>query len=457
MAGPRGRPGSSFRPAWPAWVLLAVLLPGTPPLRAEAVPATERALATPAALVRVVAPFEAPDWHCAAAGSAGRPQDEAAAWRRVDLEPLRPGAPRSFGAPRIAVWGDSHTAAGPFVDTLLAAWGLQREFTRPSFIPASFGRRHVRLPAVRHCLQGEWRWRTAFRQPAAGARFAKGLVALATDVPDTGLALDFRAAGPGARLRFVDLSLGKDEGERLLVLGLRVNGGPEHIAFLHGDEVSVLRVVAESPGGAAAAIETLQLRLVAGQVVLEGIAPAYEDGADRPVVDVFSVPGATMAGWQLVDTDYLARRELEPVAYDLVLFQFGTNDALARSLDPERLAADMRQALLQLRRVAPQARCIVVGPPDRGVRGRGSSPDRAQSRRHAQLHADVAAVQQRVAGEFACSFWHWQRAMGGPGAALAWARHDPRMMQVDLIHLTAEGYARSARLLATDPALPRPR
>jgi lysophospholipase L1-like esterase len=44
--------------------------------------------------------------------------------------------------------------------------------------------------------------------------------------------------------------------------------------------------------------------------------------------------------------------------------------------------------------------------------------------------------------------------MGGPGAALRMAHAEPRLMRPDLIHLTADGYARSARALAAAVALP---
>jgi lysophospholipase L1-like esterase len=192
----------------------------------------------------------------------------------------------------------------------------------------------------------------------------------------------------------------------------------------------------------------LHLRLVVGQVALEGLAPAYADAATAPTVDVFSVPGSTIAGWQGVDTRYLGSREADPVDYDLVLFQYGTNDAAAQDFEPGEFARAMRVALSRLREVAPRARCVVIGPPDRGAGSRGGAAG-AESRRRSQLHAAVSAVQERVASEFACSFWNWQRAMGGPGAALRWARAEPRLMQPDLIHLTAEGYAQSARALAT--------
>lgn len=447
-------PGLPVLPVFAGALLLWLALGPTP---AAAAPKASSA----AALVRVAAPPDGPDLPCASslftalpAAGDGRTTDTVASPReeaRLALEPL-PASDRSPRArPRIAIWGDSHTAAGPFVETLLDAWGLPYAATRPSFIPPSFGQANVRLRHVQSCGSGPWRWRTAYRPAAVGSRLAKGLVALASETPGSTLAFDFRAAGPGARLRWLDLVFSKDEPERALVLGLRVNGGPEQLAFLYGGDTSLLRVQAEAAAGGAVAIATLQLRLVAGQVVLEGLAPSYADAAAAPTIDVFSVPGSTIAAWQNVDMRYLGSREADPADYDLVLFQYGTNDAAAQDFDPGEFARAMRVALSRLREVAPHARCVVVGPPDRGAGGRGAGL--AESRRRSQLHAAVSGVQERVAGEFACSFWNWQRAMGGPGAAGRWARAEPRLMQPDLIHLTAEGYAQSARALAAAIAL----
>ncbi|MFO1297555.1 MAG: GDSL-type esterase/lipase family protein [Rubrivivax sp.] len=370
----------------------------------------------------------------------------------MTLEPLPSGDHAVHGKPRIAIWGDSHTAAGPFVETLLEAWGLPSGSTRPSFIPPSFGQRNVRLRGLQSCVSGQWRWRTAFRKAAPSSsppmRMAKGLVALASETSGSTLGFDFRAAAPGARLRWLDIVFSKDDATRALVLGLRVNGGAEQLVFLYGGEVSLLRVQAEASGNAGVAIATLHLRLVAGQVTIEGLAPAYDDAPAAPTVDVFSVPGSTIAGWHNVDMRYLAGREADPVDYDLVLFQYGTNDALAHDFEPGEFARSMRSALSRLREVAPHARCVVIGPPDRGS-GSRRGVNTGESRRLSQLHATVSAVQERVAAEFSCTFWNWQRAMGGPGAALRWVRMEPRLMQPDLVHLTAEGYAQSARALAT--------
>jgi len=451
-------------PAQPAIAVL-VLLSALAFPRAPA--AAERTLpANAAALVRVAAPAasaatagdsplrcDASSFALPVEGSAEAIDARGAAGSepRLTLEPLPAGDHAGHGRPRIAIWGDSHTAAGPFVETLLEAWGLPSGSTRPSFIPPSFGQRNVRLRGLQSCVSGQWRWRTAYRRSAASSsaaeRMAKGLVALASEASDSTLGFDFRAAAPGARLRWLDIVFSKDDPTRALVLGLRVNGGTEQLVFLYGGDVSLLRVQAEASGNAGVAIATLHLRLVAGQVTIEGLAPAYDDAPAAPTVDVFSVPGSTIAAWQNVDLRYLAGREADPADYDLVLFQYGTNDALAHDFEPGEFARSMRTALSRLREVAPQARCVVIGPPDRGA-GSRRGVNAGESRRLSQRHATVSAVQERVAAEFSCTFWNWQRAMGGPGAALRWLRTEPRLMQPDLVHLTAEGYAQSARALA---------
>ena len=403
-------------------------------------------------LVRLAAPAEAPALACdnlrsglGMAVALAASSDGAAAPTLIpepvvddSAVPAARAEPRSR-LPRIAIWGDSHTAAGPFVDTLLEAWGLPRAQTLPSFIPPSFGQPNVRLPLQKACVGGEWRLRTAHRTPGVGARFAKGLDTLSSEGSGAMLAFDFRDPAPTTRLQWLDLVYSKDDPDRVLVLGLRVNGGPEQLLFLHGHGAPRLRVQAEVP------LATLHLRLVAGQMNLEGLVPAYVDAPAAATVDVFSIPGATVAGWQSVDVRYLATREARPVDYDLVLFQYGTNDAVGKGFDTEGFAQSMRAALRQLREVYPTARCIVVGPPDRGAPGAGA---RSESRRFSLAHALVASVQERTAREFRCSFWNWQAAMGGPGSAQRWLHESPRLMRADLIHLTADGYTQSAQSLA---------
>ncbi len=395
-------------------------------------------------VLQVPAGAAAPDLRC--------PQD-----RGGEPPPLRPAArsepaadmpmPAPFvahaatlnpGVPRIGFWGDSHTASGHFVWGLLDAWGLPRDRVQPGFIPPTFGLAGVRSPLRRGCSGGTWQLRVAHKASAGpGHAFTRSLAALASETPDSWIALDFRAPQAGARLKWLDIHFHRDSRERALVLGVRVGDGVERIVSLTASTARRLQVQSDRP------IATVTLRLIAGQIAVDGFAPAYE-ATPVAVVDIFSVPGATAQGWRGAEGEALRQGDDRGPPYDVVLFQYGTNEAMDDSFDGEAYARELRSALSRFRVLNARSRCIVIGPPDRGT---PRNAGRGDPQRLAHVHRAIAAIQQKVAVEKACGFWNWQAAMGGPGAAFRWLQRNPPLMQVDLIHLTTQGYETSGGLL----------
>jgi lysophospholipase L1-like esterase len=223
-------------------------------------------------------------------------------------------------------------------------------------------------------------------------------------------------------------------------VGLSVDDGPERVLALDGS-ASVLRVLPKAP------MATLRLRLVAGQVTLHGLAPAY--AAPSPtVVDVFSLPGATGKAWN--PPSAAAGETGGRADYGLALLQYGTNEAADAGFQAEDYAKTLRGSLARFRTAYPTTRCVLLGPPDRGSpagpRGRAA----ADPERFSRVHHEIASVQRRLGAEFGCGFWDWQAAMGGAGAARRWALASPPLMQDDLTHLTARGYEASARSFAAE-------
>jgi len=192
---------------------------------------------------------------------------------------------------------------------------------------------------------------------------------------------------------------------------------------------------------------TVRIRLVSGQVRLHGFRPTYDD-APRVVLDTMSVPGGQLRSWSQVDP------RLAPGGpdYDLILLQYGTNEGAAPAFDAARYAAYLRTHLAQVRAAHPDARCILIGPPDRGVAGsRGGDP-----MKYAAIHRSIALAQLRASTEFHCGFWDWQGETGGPGTAVRWSRTQPPFMQPDLTHMTARGYDASGRAFARFYPFPIP-
>ena len=328
---------------------------------------------------------------------------------------------------KIGLWGDSHTASGTLTDSLLEALRLPRAQTHPSFIAPTFGVKGIRHPLRRACLSDDWQLSLAFRSAHEGTQaYAKSLANLGTENPGAYLWLDFRYPDAQTRLKWADIHFSKDQAERTLILGVRVDDGAETIVNLGPGSPERLRVQADQP------FATLRLRVIAGQLRIAGIAPVYE-GKSQVILDVFSIPGATAKGWRVVDTAYLKREDPLEGGYDVVILQSGTNESLDPDFKVGLYEAQLNASITRLKTAYPRARCILIGPPD--------------AKRSSNTLRLINDSQYRLASAKGCVHWHWQKAMGGPGASVQWLAKG--WMQADLLHLTPEGYTQSARSMAS--------
>jgi lysophospholipase L1-like esterase len=145
------------------------------------------------------------------------------------------------------------------------------------------------------------------------------------------------------------------------------------------------------------------------------------------VLDTLGIDGArleTPLAWnEAAFADEVARRSPE-----LFVVAFGTNEAFD-ALKVERYANQLRDLVGRLRKGAPHASCLVLGPTDAPV-GDGSLP----------RVAEVSAVLQRTAAPLGCSFVSLQQLMGGEGSFAKGMRAKERLAQYDKLHLTPKGY-----------------
>lgn len=367
-------------------------------------------------------------------------------------EQFRPGVAgvRGPGIRRLAIWGDSHIASGVFGDELRRILGLGGIDTGNAFIPPFMTRRGVRIPVRAFCVGSAWSLSMAYVSRVevnAGPALAEMRV---DGNPDGAyLWLDLRDAErePEAlRLRMLYRPMA-GEAE----IAVSVNEGPEESYFLEAasdyDDPAPKEIYFEDGD----LLSTVKIRVVAGQVALQGF---FVDKITEPslTVDVFGIPGATANGWAVANPAHLSAAFYER-GYDAVVLEFGTNEA-AGDFDPVRYTQMLDRALTNMRKVFPDAACLLVGAPDRGTivrrkRGsRGGSPSVDQLLRYSRIHARINEIQAEVGATFGCSAWDWQQAMGGAGSAYRWSRMSPPLMSGDLIHLTAPGYRRSAGALA---------
>lgn len=184
-------------------------------------------------------------------------------------------------------------------------------------------------------------------------------------------------------------------------------------------------------------------------------------------VDALGLNGAlaeTAAKW---DAASLAAwlQERQPT---LVVFEYGTNEALDPQFSPQKFIASLTELIQAVRRNSTAA-VLLMSPPDLYM-----APKRTVRQTVKLSNGKKKIVTKKVSVKVACDaalppsyqavhhalrmlaskektlYWDWQAAMGGRCAMRAAAQESPPLAQPDGVHMTAEGYANYARLLWAD-------
>jgi lysophospholipase L1-like esterase len=132
----------------------------------------------------------------------------------------------------------------------------------------------------------------------------------------------------------------------------------------------------------------------------------------------------------------LELRERNP---NLVVLNYGTNEADSASFVDTQYEKELREAIGRLQTALPDASILVMSPMDRGYRPRpGEIETMATIPR-------IVATQRRVARETGCGFFDTFTAMGGAGTMALWYNGQPRLVSADLIH----PYPAGGKIIAT--------
>ena len=159
------------------------------------------------------------------------------------------------------------------------------------------------------------------------------------------------------------------------------------------------------------------------------------------VVDALGVNGARAENLERVDEVHLAQAvgRRKP---SLLVLAYGTNEA-GDDGDLAAYGEKLRRVLEKVRRGAPQAACLLVGPPDRSERV-------ADHWETMTRIVAIAELQRRVAQESRCAYFDTLTAIGGPGTIELWSREDPPRAQRDHVHYTWLGYQAWGQALADE-------
>jgi lysophospholipase L1-like esterase len=180
--------------------------------------------------------------------------------------------------------------------------------------------------------------------------------------------------------------------------------------------------------------DKLELLTLGGEPRFYGlIAEGSEPGLVLDSVGIDGARIATTLAWGEASFD-AAVRAREP---SLVAIAFGTNEAFDAD-KPEKYRPQYQALLARVRSGAPNADCLIVGPPDANAVAGGSEP----------RVAELDTLQRSIAADLGCGYRSQHDIMGGPGSYSSWTHQSPSLAKGDRLHLSAKGYLVVANAIA---------
>ena len=323
---------------------------------------------------------------------------------------------------RIVWLGDSHTAADYLTGALRSRLEKRFGVGGPGFVRV--GLKPYRHSQVRWSCDGAWKIEPV--PPPRRTPFDDGVFGLGgiRAVPD----------GAPAQASF-ELAPGSVRGSAHWQVWFSLREGASFRLTLGGvsQVVSQASQIPELPGAGfaslsleSAATDKLELLTLGGNprffgVTVEGSEPGI-------VLDAVGIDGARLAT-ALAWSEASFESALRVRAPSLVALAFGTNEAFDAD-KVEKYRSQYRDLLNRVRLAAPDADCLIVGPPDAVAVAGGSEP---------RVTA-LDELQRSIAAELGCGFVSQLKIMGGAGGYARWVRQTPQLARGDRLHLTAKGY-----------------
>ncbi|MEO3433371.1 GDSL-type esterase/lipase family protein [Inquilinus sp. CAU 1745] len=341
--------------------------------------------------------------------------------------------------------GDSHTAGDQFSGKIRER--LQQRFGNAGrgMLPPGVPFDYYRPTGVEVTQTDGWRIANSFDRDDAGIF---GLSGFRAETGRAGAAMVLTATGDAGFDRAAVDILRQPAGGALIA---RIDDGPPTRIETAGTGTGWIDIPTP-PDSRTLTLETAG----DGPVSLLG----WSVGRSRPgvVLDSHGIVGATVnvvGRWsrEAVTADLAARNP------DLVILVYGTNEGFNDGLDPAAYQRDFAARLDFLKRAAPGAAFLVVGPPDgnrlpEGCAREGQpfscTPEAAAGScawSPPPMLDEVRAIQRQAALEQRAYYWDWSQVMGGVCGTHRWTRLDPPLTYGDHVHMTSAGYARSADAL----------
>lgn len=317
---------------------------------------------------------------------------------------------------RIAWLGDSHGQADFWSGRVRRE--LQKRFGDggPGYV--ALGYKNYRHEGVALEIAGKWRMRP--KQPQSAKPVGDGVYGLA------GLLMGGYAGGPSvtvtyetaptAQLRYDLCFKAKADGESAGAEGANALKtallfGPKDVGTL-----SHLIVTTDAP-----------LRVLPFKGSPDFCGAVIEAPPSRPgvVLDQLAFNGARY-GTPLAWDETSWARELKRRSPDLVILEYGGNEAGDAAPAVKKIGEQVEELVARVRRVKPDADCLVVSP-----------TDRADAEERVPL---VVAAVKEAAARARCATFDAYAVGGGKGSAAARRDETKPRVQKDGVHLTIRGY-----------------
>lgn len=349
---------------------------------------------------------------------------------------------------RIYWMGDSHAQADFWSGALRTK--LQERFGNagPGFM--HMGYKDYRHDGAKFTIHGKWRMRP--KKPSGVKREADGIHGLG------GIAMGGTADEPSARVDVSNLPSApmfdfayrmKDPKDKIRIeaTGLSAltlvvtpdepEGSLRHAMFRGGLPDALPDPVAERPEDASkdAPRGPVEFRAqpTKGSPDFLGLVVETDPETNPGVVlDTLGINGAryaTALAWD--DAGWTAEVARRPP--DLVVFEYGTNEAGDHATKYDKLAGQMEALLKRVRAASPEADCVVVSATDR-VDAEDTVP---------KVNAELEAG----AKQLGCFWFDAYTLMGGKGAMDRMREEPDPRVQKDGIHLTIKGYREYGKTL----------
>jgi lysophospholipase L1-like esterase len=192
---------------------------------------------------------------------------------------------------------------------------------------------------------------------------------------------------------------------------------------------------------ASAGVRRLELHVVRPPVRVFGVVA--EKDSPGVVYDTLGLNGASVTFLsQGIDAKHFSE-ELQQRNPDLVIVNYGTNEADFASFIDRGYEKEMRKAIRRIREALPETSILLMSPMDRGQHA-GSEIETMPT------IPRLVDIQRRVARDTGCGFFDTFHAMGGDGTMARWYTGQPRLVSADLIHPMPAGGKMIAAIFARE-------